>query len=116
MVAQSPAFVVQTASTRFDDGDKFLTADLAHAADQRTTTRACTEDGEGMHGHVADANIATEEEEKEEEEGAGDAGGESATDSQTEGEEEADAQGAAFATSTALEDLWGMYADFSFII
>ena len=96
MVAQSPHYVVSTASTRFDDGDPFLTADLARAANERN-------DDEGTHGLAAGGDDAGE---AEAEDVAGDAVGGDANDSQTEGEEEEGTASAAV-TDSGAADIWG---------
>ena len=103
MIAQSPHFVVSTASTRFDDGEQFLTANLARGAEERN-------DDEGTHGHAG---------------GDGDTEvddvvvGGGANDSQTEGEDEGEASAAA-ADPLPTEN-WGtaymfcMYVHFRFV-
>ena len=87
MIGQSPHYVISTASTRFDDGEKFLTAELARAAEERN-------DDEGTHGFVANDDGETEAED-----GGGDAGDES----QLEVEEEAGTASTA-AANLGLDD------------
>ena len=95
MVAMSPHYVVSTASTRFDDGEKFLTAELARAADKRN-------EDEGTHGFVGgDADTEAED-------GGRDSVGGGANDSQTEGEEEGAAEVANPGAAAAF-NIWGKF-------
>ena len=100
MVAMSPHYVVSTASTRFDDGEKFLTAELARAADKRN-------EDEGTHGFVGgDADTEAEDVGR-------DSVGGGANDSQTEGEEEErEEEGAAAVANpgaAAAFNIWGKF-------
>ena len=91
MIANSPHYVVSTATTRFDDGEKFLTAELARAAHE-------TNDDEGTHGFVAgDADSEAEDDPSE--------GREVEEDEVEEGV----VQGAA--ANPATEYNWGMFLD-----